>query len=78
MGREKAPSPTPPEDEFMPLGKVRRGSFNPFDLKEEMSHFVRHDDKWRRQTDPPPAPPKNDFMNLEKSWEFSTSFQMTV
>jgi len=67
MGREKAPSPTPPEDEFMNLGKVRRGSFNPFDLKEEMSCFVRHNDKWRRQTDSPPTPPKNDFMTLGKS-----------
>jgi hypothetical protein len=52
----------------MPLGKVRRGSFNPFDLKEEMSHFVRHDDKWGGKKSPPPIPPKNDFMNLEKSW----------
>jgi len=48
------------------LEKVRRGSVNPFDLKEEMSHFVRHDDKWRRQTDPP-TPPKNNFMPLGKS-----------
>ena len=25
------------------LGEVRRGSFNPFDSKEEISHFVRND-----------------------------------
>jgi hypothetical protein len=27
-------------------------------LTEEMSHFVRHDDKWRRDKSPPPTPPK--------------------
>jgi hypothetical protein len=24
-----------------------------------MSHFVRHDNKWRREKSPPPTPPKN-------------------
>ena len=64
--RQTDPPPTPPEDEFMPLGKARRGSFNPFDLKEEIPHFVRNDGV-------------DDFLSFgEKLGEFSTSFQITV
>jgi len=30
-GGGQCPPPTPPKNDFMPLGEVRRGSFNPFD-----------------------------------------------
>jgi hypothetical protein len=48
-----------PQKALNPLwGKFERGTFAPFDLKEEMSHFVRHDDRWRRDKFPSPTPPK--------------------
>ena len=51
------------------LGKVRRGSFNPFDLTAEMPRFARHDNHWRREKSPPPTPPEEDFKTLGKSWK---------
>jgi hypothetical protein len=50
-----------PKRIFAVLGKVRRGSFNPFDLKEEISHFVRNDNKWRREKSSPRTLPEKIF-----------------
>ena len=36
---------------------------------EEMSHFVRHDDKWRRDKSPSQTPPKINFCRFGVSWE---------
>ena len=58
------------------LGEVRRGPVNPFDLKEEMSHFVRHDDKWRRNESPPRTSPIKDlksFLGLIGKGDFTPS-----
>jgi len=47
-------------------GKFEGGLLTPFDLKEEIPHFVRNDGV-------------DDFLSFgEKLGEFSTSFQITV
>ena len=45
-----------------------RGLF-PLSIEEEISRFVRNDDKWRRDESPPPTPPEINFCRLGETAE---------
>ena len=45
------------------------GGLLPLSIEEEISRFVRHDDKWRREKSPPPTPPEINFLHFGVSWE---------